>query len=359
VRISGSAVWDDPSKPPEEIAFLYHGVALDEVGIPGDAFAAVVLLPAMAAGEDVVIDAPVSPKLVAGAWDVAGVWSSWRPGWRRSRIEAPTAHACAPSRGGTAASFSGGVDSFFTAVRRKPDVLITLRAGFAGADVLSGWDFDREMLELAHVAEELGARHVVVESNAIDFGRPLIGFQHFGAVLAAMAHGIGNSIRRLYVPGTWSHRHKRPWGAHPDVDHLWSSESLEVAHDGAEFERHEKIAQMADNQLVLDWLRVCYVRPPGANNCGRCDKCLTTKLGLLLAGKLDQCPTLGPLTPRIVRRALILPPSIEDFEMLRELIDDLELKSAITRALRLSAVRRRLPPVRKWMRRATATASRR
>jgi hypothetical protein len=67
---------------------------------------------------------------------------------------------------------------------------------------------------------------------------------------------------------------------------------LEVIHDGAEASRTEKIVRrIAGSALALETLNVCWEGEPG-RNCGACDKCLRTMIGLELAGCLGACSTL-------------------------------------------------------------------
>src|SRR5919198_6536076 len=83
-RLSASVSSRRTRDTPEEIEFVYRGVSADAVSTPGDALLATVLQPAMAAGEDVRIDAPVSERLLENVGGVIDTWSTWRPRWRRS-----------------------------------------------------------------------------------------------------------------------------------------------------------------------------------------------------------------------------------------------------------------------------------
>ncbi len=354
IRIAGVATWDDRRRRPETVEFVYQGVAIGEVGAPGDVLAAALLLPAMGGGEDLEVDAPVSAELLRGMSQVAAIWSVWRKRWRRSVVHAEPVDRSNLQPVESAACFSGGVDSFFTLLRPRPEpitTMITLAGGLAPGSARSA---DETVASTARVANVVGKRHVVVESNALDFGRPLIAVQHHGAVLAATALGLAPSVATLYIPASWSDARKRPWGSHPDVDHLWSTELLHVIHDAAEFERHEKVRAIADCGIVCDELRVCNEGPAGQTNCGRCGKCLSTMLALHIVGKLDDVRTFGPLSAHALRRVILRPSAVEDFEMLRAELDDRELKSAISWALRLASARTVLSPARSWVRHVIA-----
>jgi hypothetical protein len=80
---------------------------------------------------------------------------------------------------------------------------------------------------------------------------------------------------------------------------LWSTELTEIEHDGCEATRIDKAAYISQHELAMQWLRVCpgrhapkVVKPDGAYNCGRCEKCLRTMITLRITGALERCKTL-------------------------------------------------------------------
>ena len=61
--------------------------------------------------------------------------------------------------------------------------------------------------------------------------------------------------------------------------------------------RLEKVRDLANWPTALEALRVCPARLEDGGNCGKCEKCLRTRLELLAAG-VEQTSALGPsLTP--------------------------------------------------------------
>src|SRR5262249_976947 len=77
-------------------------------------------------------------------------------------------------------------------------------------------------------------------------------------------------------------------GCHPGLDPLWSTETLEFVHAGAEARKSDKIPVIAASPLALRVLRVCWENRNGAYNCGRCEKSLRTMVLLDLHGVLDK-----------------------------------------------------------------------
>jgi hypothetical protein len=143
----------------------------------------------------------------------------------------------------------------------------------------------------------------------------------------------------------------KPHGSHPFTDPLWSSDSVEVIHDGAEFCKIERVMAIAQSDVVLDTLRVCF-RHLERYNCGRCEKCVLVALALHQAGTLDRCRTLPRPSPRLIRRMFINPKWIKRFEMMRDQIDDPALKRALTFSIAKSRLLAPALPVARGLRRA-------
>jgi hypothetical protein len=70
-----------------------------------------------------------------------------------------------------------------------------------------------------------------------------------------------------------------------------------VVHDGGRFSRLEKVRDLVNWPTALGALRVCPAQLEDGGNCGKCEKCLRTRLELLAAG-VEETSALGPsLTP--------------------------------------------------------------
>jgi hypothetical protein len=121
--------------------------------------------------------------------------------------------------------------------------------------------------------------------------------RHSGAALAAVGHAATLGPGFLFIGGTYQVATPVPVGSHPTVDGLFSSQRLTVIHDGSRFSRLEKVRELAAWPTALRVLRVCPESHGNEVNCGRCEKCLRTRLELLAAG-VEATSSLGPsLTP--------------------------------------------------------------
>jgi hypothetical protein len=129
--------------------------------------------------------------------------------------------------------------------------------------------------------------------------------QFFGAALAAAGHALASSIDSFSIASSYDVRHTIPNGSHPYVDAYFSSSSLAVRHDGAGYTRLEKLRVLAEWPEAIERLQTCNYRPPpaGMANCGTCEKCLRTAVGLLVLGRLDRAAGFSEesVTPEAIR----------------------------------------------------------
>jgi hypothetical protein len=114
-----------------------------------------------------------------------------------------------------------------------------------------------------------------------------------GGGLIAVALALGAALRRVHIAASTTYDRLYPWGSHPLLDRLWSTEDLTVIHDGCEMNTIDKTRVIAEArpELVLETLRPCAGYGPGYN-CGACEKCMRTMIDLLQFGYLEQCTML-------------------------------------------------------------------
>ncbi len=266
-------------------------------------FLVVGLLAAMARAEPLRLACTLkaSPRLLQGMERLQEVFSTWNRQLTRVAVTADRAPP-APPRSGSAAFFSGGVDSLYTFLERSEDLTHLIH--------IHGFDYRRQNRSLADAAERenrrfvegRGRRLLVVESNfreLFEHHRIHTNLYH-GAVLAGIALALG--LSRTYVPSSFAWDQLIPWGSHPITDPLWSTESVEILHHGVEARRIDKLRRLGGDEGALALLRVCPANT--VYSCGDCEKCLRTRVALRLLGL--RSPRLPPLDDlRSVRRLRI------------------------------------------------------
>lgn len=261
----------------------FRGRALADAPERGDPFLAVALLPAMYAGIDLDLQQlpPVSARLFAALDQIQEIWSSWNPELRRVAIQANLAPDEHPSTARTATFFSGGVDAVHAVLAGAgPHERLVFVNGFDFAMTPGAWA--TASARVARVAEKLGGELETIETNWISFTRHhrIARSTSHGGCLVAVAHLMAPARMTIASSNSWLRL--TPWGTHPLLDPLWSTERTAIRHFGSDALRSEKVALIAARPELLDDLWVCHDDP--LENCGRCTKCSRTMAVLKVIG---------------------------------------------------------------------------
>jgi hypothetical protein len=305
VRLVGTVEYRDRARATEEIWFEVPAELAGQLSRTGNPWLACLLPYAVTLGEPLELAVPVDPLLYEGAMALMQVWDAWYPGEREmvalhcDLLDAGTP----PPSGRVGAFFSGGVDSFHTLLRHEPmggailpvhiDDLITVW----GLDVPLGnpGAFARVRANIDQVAASVGKSTLTMATNLRESGWRATnwGLVGQGPALAAFALALESRYRRVLLPSSLSYSSIRVWGTHPLVDPLLSTSRLDIRDDGAHDNRRAKIALVAESDLAMQHLRVCWM-DQSDRNCGTCEKCLRTLTAFELIGKRDRCVTFPP-----------------------------------------------------------------
>jgi hypothetical protein len=334
---------------------------------PGaDAFVAILLLPAMVLGAELRVEGPVAPETMEAVSRVQALYARWFPGLQPIRVDAPS-RVSRPRARGVLSPFTGGVDSFYTALTGHGRLTHLLFVhGFdipLGAETLRG----RVAAALRSAAGEIGLPLIEMETNARDFTDDYVpwDFAH-GAGIAAAGMLLAGDVGEVIVPSSGeilspSDRTRLLWGSHPELDPLWTTTEQLFVHHDADVGRQAKLQLLAASDTAMRYLRVCWQNPGDSYNCGRCEKCLRTMAGLRVLKASDRCRSFAaPLDIGAIERLAISEPSLCFWRELEEAAvasGDKLLASAIGNALRrrriraavgaLSRVLRRIPGARR------------
>lgn len=266
-----------------------------------DAFAVAMLVPAMIAGEPLEIVPPLSPRLLFHLPRIRDIFHAWHPEFVRSEIRAVASPDDARPTGTQAATFfSGGVDSFYTLLKYRggrealPSPLthiIFMRGLEKPLDFLKGVEASQQLVQ--KIAAEAGVRCIVGESNLRTYFDADWLNVYCGSGLSATALSLAGGFSHVCIPSTYSYRDPVSIGSTPLVDERFSTERVQVVHDGAELPRADKLARILewDRDLVLNHLRVCVMNFGGAYNCCECRKCIRTLMPLRALGVLEDAVT--------------------------------------------------------------------
>jgi hypothetical protein len=356
VRLVGEVHYADGGS--ERYWFEVPASLRDDLTGSGDPWIVCLLPLAAQLGEPLRIGLPVDRLLVRNLTELMRIWRGWYPKLHEVSLDVSVCEAPvlrppdAPGR--TAAFFSGGVDSFFTILRHAEDGV-----GRLPIDELicvEGFDFplqhsaafQRHLRRLLRAGRELGKPVVWVATNLRETrlrDAPWAGLWH-GPALASVGLALERRYRHLLIAASSVYEEAEPLGSHPLTDPLLSTGATQVVHDGASETRTEKTIRVAESDVALRALHVCY-REHESENCGRCRKCSLTMVTLAALGRLESCETFPPAVDLERVRHVFLPSPMQrrGARRLRELAASrrrADLARAIDSAVRSSAVRARL-----------------
>jgi len=360
--------WEDRDFPDQELVFEISDSEPDwPQGVDGpstDAFLAACFPLAAVHGETRVrIEGQPCPMLVEGLYTAHAWWTSWGgmpfPVPSIETLGGVTRGIpAAPRR--AVAFLSGGVDSLHMLMRNRRLYSRDDPAYVHEALFIHGFDIGKRardpengryrmmLRRLEPVVADLGLRLIQCRTNLRhlpskpDFWEN----RHNGAALAAVGHSAVFGSAFLFIGASWPTTHQVPWGSHPAIDNLFSSQRITVIHDGSRFSRLQKVRDLARWPTGLAALRVCPASAGPRANCGECEKCLRTRLELLAAG-IGETEAFGPsVTPSEIWNAAAVLESIGDRVIFYEdLIEPLrargyhELCGVLERKMRLIGTR--------------------
>jgi hypothetical protein len=263
-----------------------------------DAFVAAALLPAMRLGAPLTVDGAMSPTLHRNLPTFQQIVHTWYNEYQPVPISAElTPDVETPPPANVGCFFSGGVDSFYTALTHLDEITHLI--------LVHGFDFSlrnqpvRATVSAAirQAASALGKPLIEVETNLHslldEYGH--WDFQTHGTAMAAVALAHAG-FRKVYFAAPHSYAQLVPLGLHPLTTPLWSTERMNLALHGLDKIRWEKADMIKEHPVVRRWLRVCSKNTDGAYNCNHCDKCFAMRVYIRAVGMQDSFPTFAPLT---------------------------------------------------------------
>lgn len=287
------------------VEFFHVGVNLLPEPAVLDGYLFGFLLLALECADQLVIDGPISAKALRNAQSLSEAWHCWFPDRYQiieilpSLIVDDSTVLCNKQKQQAAiAAFSGGVDSTFTALRHLGKQLGASALPAKDLLMVHGFDVSLEresdFQELVNrtrpLIEDLGAHLHIIRTNLKHTSLQNWEHAHM-AELACCLHQFSYQATYGIVGSSYSYSRLRTgWGSHPGIDHLLSGANFEIFHDGAGFTRSEKIEALSKYPLALKTLKVCWEGEKQGRNCGKCNKCVQTRLNLYLAGvDADAC----------------------------------------------------------------------
>lgn len=313
VRIIAKVIWENCDRPSQEVYFETTTEFGEDLFPNPNTFLLACALPAMRYGEKrIALDVPICSELKDGLINAMKCLINWHGGNRQLiEIDAPIqSEVLFPQKPQRAAGFfSGGIDALAMVrdnhLNFAPDHPRHIKDGILVYGILQGESaadpsFQNVINSVSVMAEDAGINLIQVSTNAYAHFRDLdpdFSFwrlEYIGSFLAAIAHAFAPRLSVASIASTYDYANLAPWGSHPILDHLYSSTGLQVRHENASLSRLEKTKLVGEWDVALKNLRVCNEKASyseGNKNCGNCEKCVRTMMGLLPLGLLDQITT--------------------------------------------------------------------
>ena len=267
-----------------------------------------VIFNAMRSGADLVVHGAVSRSLLVNLERFQQVWTRWRPNcYRPVTITAEAEWPDQARQGEAVAGFTGGVDSCFTAYRNRRDLAGGQNLNLTAGLMVLGFDvplYDRDQFgsvlrKCRRLLRSIGMESLFMATNIRE--QPINWKDLHGTALAASLSVLAGRFTTGIIASTFPVRRIHPYGSHPLMDPFLGSDGFPIVHDGAECGREEKMRLLAEWPQAMADLRVCWEGRQRDRNCGRCYKCVRTKLCFMVSG-LPIPPSLGsPLTESEIR----------------------------------------------------------
>ena len=303
-RLEARVAYDDPALSAESFWIEVPDTYADSLSPNGNPWLACLMPLAMQRREALHVDASVDAALLDGMADVARLWTAWFPPMRP--VPVTVASVIGPPRaqeatGRFGAFFSGGVDSFFTLLRRETERARNPYGVIDDLLVVHGFDvpladaaaFERLRTSLQRVADDMGKTLIAIRTNFrltkfrdVEWAR----LGH-GPALAAVALALEPRFRAVALASAREYPYSSAgWGSHPVSDPLFSTQRCRLVHDGGTYNRVDKVCAIAESDLAMRHLHVCW-RSLSDVNCGACEKCYRTMTTLAIVGALERCTT--------------------------------------------------------------------
>jgi len=291
------------------------------ISLSSNSFATSIFLLSLAIGEDLEVEGEMSLKLKQNMEQIIKLFSSWRntktwimkPTNIHIKSEVNESNSITPQ--GIGLFFTLGVDSFHTLEdsenKHQPGVNPISHLIF-----ISGFDIPNSKQGLINqtreninmVAKSLNKKVLFVSTNLREISDPILNWEsEHGAAIASVGQMFAKILSKVFISSSDANVTNSPYGTHPDLDKLWSTETLEFVTYAPRVERYDKMSVIVKSMLAKQYLRVCWENKENKYNCCNCDKCLRTMLQIMTHGNLKEFITFDSEIPLNILDSIIEP----------------------------------------------------
>lgn len=309
MRVVATVNWEDCNQPQKDIFIETEKPFTEDISCNPHAFLVGCIIPAMHFGEKrIVLDTEICPGLKEGLETVMSLMKEWSGGqFSPLSIEAMTSSLVQyrDKQRQAALFLSGGMDSLAALRVNKLAYPETHPGAIKDCLFVHGFDiggvvqrgmkyhvFERAKAAMYKVAEDANTNLIPIYTNIRHLcdERELWLEKFFGAVLASVAHAFASRLELVYIASSYDIPNLVPCGSHPLLDPEYSSFDMRIRHTDIAMSRLDKLRMVAGWDVALNNIRVCLANVQDRLNCGKCEKCVRTMLGLKAIDALDKTP---------------------------------------------------------------------
>ena len=254
-----------------------------------DSYLLAMFMEGMEEERKIVVKGSASGELLSNLVELQSIWNKCVPErYGLVDIEVDHIRESGVRVPGAVCAFSGGVDGSFTVWRHSQSKYSYRSQKINFCSLVHGFDisladadaFENALKRAEDTLEDIDLTILPIRTNYREITKKWT-HKFSAALTAALSNfkylsgtcliGSGKSYDELVIP----------YGSSPITDHLLSSGDFGVIHDGSSHNRVEKVAQIAEWKKGVSNLRVCFQAAQNGENCGKCEKCVRTKLNFL------------------------------------------------------------------------------
>ncbi|MBN9245889.1 MAG: hypothetical protein J0I81_00275 [Hyphomicrobium sp.] len=261
----------------------------------------------MKVGADLRCEGRVSREQLARIEEAQDAWVMWRPDlFRKISIFADEEVGSVPPANRDAVlAYSGGLDATFALHAHCKGLLGRRQNNLRAGVMVHGFDVPLDRPDIFGKSSELGDKILesyglpltIVRTNWRDL-RDMPWYTMYIFALSSVMHQFSGVVSRAVIAADEAYDGEYlGCGSNSITNPLMSHFGFPIEFAGGGYTRTSKAKVFSGNPVVLSNLRVCFQSPIDGHNCGRCEKCIRTKLNFIAAG-IGRVPCLGNLPNR-------------------------------------------------------------